>query len=86
MNMLIANIFGWTGLILMVLAYYLLATKRFEQFSFSYNFMNFIAGIFVLINSFAFKIWAVFVLNVFWAAIALFGMIKSKQQRGVKKK
>jgi len=86
MNMLIANIFGWTGLILMVLAYYLLATKRVGQFSFSYNFMNFIAGIFVLINSFAFKIWAVFVLNFFWAAIALFGMIKSKQQRGVKKK
>lgn len=84
MDVLIANIFGWTGLFLMILAYFLISTKKLVSSSFSYNFINFIAGIFVLINSFAFKIWPVFVLNIFWAIIGLSGMINSTK-KGVKK-
>jgi len=86
MNILIANIFGWMGLFLLLLAYFLLAAKKLSSVSSTYSFINLIGSVSIIINSFAFKIWPVFVLNVFWAIIILFGMIKSKKQKGVKKK
>ncbi|VVB79160.1 Uncharacterised protein [uncultured archaeon] len=85
MDILIANIFGWVGLFLLLLDYFLLATKKIASSSFIYSFINFMGGVFIIINSFVFKIWPVFVLNIFWASIGLFGMFKSTK-KGVKKK
>jgi hypothetical protein len=82
MNGQLFIIMGWIGMFLMILAYYLLSKKKLKSNDISYNILNGIAGVGVLMSSIYVKLWPVAVLNIFWILVAIYSLIKIT--RGVK--
>jgi phosphatidylserine synthase len=69
---LIINILGWTGSILYLLAYALISLKKVEGDSVTYQGMNIIAGILLVIYTISLNAYATTSLNAVWVAIGLF--------------
>jgi hypothetical protein len=67
---------GWIGMFLMILDYFLLSVKKLKFNSISYNLLNLLGGIGVLISSFYAKLWAVVALNIFWIGVAIFSVYR----------
>jgi hypothetical protein len=63
---------GWTGSVLYLLAYALVSLKKTEGDSVLYQFMNIVAGIFLVIYTFSLEAFATTGLNAVWVAIGLF--------------
>lgn len=69
---LFINILGWTGSVLFLLAYALVSLKKADGDSLLYQGMNIVAGIFLVIYTFALGAFATTSLNAVWVAIGLF--------------
>ena len=67
---------GWIGTFLVVLAYFLVETKKNEAKSKSYQFLNLFGAIGVGMNVFYYHAWPSFTLQIIWAVIALFSLVK----------
>lgn len=67
---------GWVGMFLMILDYFLLSTKKLKFDSITYNIINLLGGIGVLISSFYAQLWPVVVLNIFWIGVSSFSIYK----------
>jgi hypothetical protein len=67
---------GWAGMFLMILDYFLLSTKKLKFDSITYNLINLLGGVGVLISSFYAKLWPVVVLNIFWSGVSVFSIYK----------
>ena len=72
MNNLFIDILGWTGSILYLLAYALVSMKKTEGDSLLYQGMNILAGVLLVIYTFALQAYATTGLNVVWIAVGLF--------------
>jgi hypothetical protein len=73
----ITNILGWTGAALLLLAYWLVSTKRAEGDSFLYQFLNISGALLLIINSWYFGAYPSVGVNVAWTGIALITLIKT---------
>ena len=73
---LISNITGWIGMTLIVLAYFLLSTKKLTARSWIYHLMNFLGGAGIVMNTLINKAWPAMALNILWAFIAIISIIK----------
>jgi len=71
MNQIFIDILGWTGSILYLLAYALVSAKKVEGDSITYQGMNIVAGVFLVIYTLSLKAYATTGLNAVWAAIGL---------------
>ena len=71
------EIVGWVGMILILAAYGLITTNRVKSDTFSYQLMNALGSIGLIINALYNEAYPLFVLNVIWEMIALFGLYKS---------
>jgi len=69
---------GWIGTLLVVLAYYLVSTKKIDAGSRSYQYLNFFGAIGIGINVFYQSAWPAFVLQITWAIIAVVSLLKGK--------
>ncbi len=74
------DILGWIGMILVLLAYALLSTKKIENGKL-YQVLNLLASIFMAIGLFPTKAWFSFTLQVLWGAIAIVSLIKLIKQK-----
>ncbi|MBQ8659373.1 MAG: hypothetical protein IJ475_00850 [Bacilli bacterium] len=72
---MIFTIFGWIGMILVLLAYALLSTNKIENGKL-YQLINLVAAVFMAIGLFPTKAWFSFTLQVVWGVIALVSIIK----------
>lgn len=72
---MIFEIFGWIGMILVLLAYTLLSTNKIKNGK-TYQFINLFAAIFMAIGLFPKDAWFSFALQVIWGAVALVAIIK----------
>ena len=72
---MIFNIFGWIGMLLVLLAYALLSTNKIDNGK-VYQIINLLAAIFMAIGLFPTKAWFSFTLQIIWALIALVAIIK----------
>ena len=72
---MIFDILGWIGMILVLVAYLLLSTKKIESGKL-YQALNLIAAILMAIGLFPTKAWFSFSLQIIWALIALISIIK----------
>ena len=79
MKMLIYDIFGWIGMIFVLLAYLLLSTGKISN-GVLYQLLNLFAGAFMAIGLFPKNAWFSFTLQVFWALIAIVSLIKIKRK------
>lgn len=73
---MIYDLVGWLGAFLILLAYFLVSTKRVSPTSKIYHLINLGGAIGIIINTFIQQAIPVMSLNVFWAGIALFGLTK----------
>ena len=75
------EIIGWVGMVLVLLAYFLLSTNKVKN-GFIYQLLNLLAATFMAIGLFPKKAWFSFVLQVIWAVIALMAIIKLFKKKG----
>ena len=73
---LIAEICGWIGMVLFLVAYFLVTFKKITADSRHYQFLNLIGAIFIGYNVFYAKVWPAFVLEIVWVAIAMIALVK----------
>ena len=73
------DIVGWTGMVLVLIAYALLSTDKIKN-GILYQLLNLIAGIFMAIGLFPKNAWFSFTLQIIWAIIALITIFKIKKR------
>lgn len=75
------EIIGWSGTILVVLAYYLVTAKKLSSNSRKYQVCNLLASLLMGYYA-AFKMaWASFGLQIIWGAIAIYGLINIQKHK-----
>lgn len=80
MNTLIVDISGWIGAILLLLAYGLVSRKKVAGDAISYQLLNAVGSIFLIVNSFYYKAYPSVAVNVFWISIALITMLEYRKK------
>lgn len=73
--MIIFDILGWIGMILVLVAYVLLSTNKIENGKL-YQILNLLAAICMAIGLFPTRAWFSFTLQVVWALVAIVSIIK----------
>jgi len=77
-----ADIIGWIGSFLILLAYYLVSSKRVKGDSFIYQFLNLAGAIGLIWISVVRAAWPLAFLDMVWAAIAgiaLYGIVVKRK-------
>ena len=77
---MIFDIIGWIGMILVLIAYFLLSTNKIKN-GMLYQILNLLAGILMAIGLFPKNAWFSFTLQIIWAIIALVSIIKLKSNK-----
>ena len=72
---MIFEVFGWIGMILVLMAYALLSTNKINNGNL-YQLINLIAALFMAIGLFPKNAWFSFALQVIWGIIAMISIIK----------
>ncbi|MBI5149097.1 hypothetical protein HZA33_05445 [Candidatus Pacearchaeota archaeon] len=70
------EIIGYLGMFLLLLAFFLISTKKMKVNSYSYPLINLIAAFFLLVNTVTTQSWPTVVLNSFWLLISLVSLVK----------
>ena len=71
------EILGWIGAGLVILAYFLVSTKKLPPTSVTYQLMNLFGALGVGINVFIKGAYPSLVIQIVWALIALYGLYKA---------
>jgi len=71
MSQFIFVLCGWIGSIGILVAYFLVSSKKVRPDSYVYQIINLIAAILLIINAWSFKVWWFVGLNCFWFFVAL---------------
>ncbi len=72
-----AQIVGWIGAFLVVLAYFLVSYKKVQGDSRIYQLMNLFGAIGVSINASYQEAWPSFAIQIVWGVIAIVALVKS---------
>ena len=72
---MIYDIFGWIGMVLVLIAYLLLSTNKINNGK-TYQILNFLASLFMAIGLLPKNAWFSFSLQVIWGVIAIVALIK----------
>jgi len=76
MSVLISNLLGWAGMILILLAYFLISTNKVGGGSKLYQTLNFFGGVGIVISTYFTKSYPAMTLNLIWALIAIATLYK----------
>lgn len=74
-----SQILGWGGTFLVVLAYFLVSNNKIKATSKVYQFINLFGAIGVGFNVFYQHAWPSFALQIIWAIIAIYSLLKIKK-------
>jgi|688.fasta_scaffold952531_1 hypothetical protein len=77
MNFLI-QVIGWSGTILVVMAYVLVSNKKVSSTSTTYQWLNLLGATGIGINTFFLHAWPSFALQLIWGGVAIAALIKKK--------
>jgi len=78
---MIIEIIGWLGMTLILIAYWLISSKRLEAKSIFYQMLNFLGAVGIVINAFYHKAFPSLALNTVWALIALWAIISGQNKK-----
>jgi hypothetical protein len=82
MNTILVDIVGMSGTALVVGSYFLLQLERMDGKGLTYNLMNLVGAVLLLISlCYKFNL-ASFVIELFWIAASLAGLYKWQQRKG----
>lgn len=76
MTDLLIHLCGWAGTAMILAAYYLVSTQKVRSIDPGYQWLNLIGSLVLGINVFYKKAWPAVALEVIWAGIAVFALIK----------
>ena len=76
---MIFDIYGWIGMILVLVAYMLLSTNKINN-GLLYQVLNLLAGIFMAIGLYPKNAWFSFTLQIIWALVAIVSIMKIKKK------
>lgn len=74
MNTILIDISGWLGVVLYLVAYALVSTRKLEGDSIVYQVMNLLGGILLVANSFYYRAMPSVGVNMAWIGIAIFAL------------
>lgn len=74
-----AHIIGWLGVLLLLLAYFLISSKKVSGHGHIYQILNLLGAIGVGINVFYTRSWPALALQIIWASIAMITLLKTKR-------
>jgi hypothetical protein len=77
---LIIEIIGWLGMLLILIAYYLISSRRLEAKSVLYQLLNLGGAVGIVINAFYHKAFPSLALNTIWALIAFWAIVSVKKE------
>lgn len=75
----ISTIAGWIGMVLILVAYYLVSVKKVSGQAYIYQLLNFFGALGIIWNTFAQRAWPAMILNVVWAIIAVITILLTKR-------
>jgi hypothetical protein len=78
------EIVGWSGSILVILAYGLNSYQKLKSDSLGFNFFNLVGGVLLIFYSFYKQADANAFINIVWVLIALIAIIRFVQNRSLK--
>jgi hypothetical protein len=78
---IVVDVLGWTGTALFLAAYLLVSLKRVEGDSVLYQAMNIAAGALLVINTFYWRAYPSFGLNIVWIAIGVYTLARRHRWR-----
>jgi len=70
----IYSILGWIGMVLLILAYFLLSTKRVKSNYVLYHLLNLFGATGIVISALVTQSWPAMTLNIVWFVIAIFSI------------
>jgi hypothetical protein len=76
-----SHISGWVGMVLIIIAYFLVSTKKIKPTSKKYQLLNLLGAIGVGINAYYENATPAFVLQIVWGFIAIVSIYKSFKKR-----
>ena len=79
MPIIIFEIVGWIGMILILVAYWLVSIRKITPTSNIYQFLNLLGAGFVIVNVAFHGALPSVALNIVWFLIALFGLAKKQK-------
>lgn len=71
------EVFGWYGVVVIVVAYALVSFSYLEPQGIAYQILNITGALSIVIHSFYKKDYQPGVLNIVWTLIALFALVKA---------
>jgi len=74
---LLIEIVGWIGAILIVIAYFLITSKKLDRESKIYHGMNLVGALLTGINAAINQAYPSTAINVMWGVVAIYGLIES---------
>ena len=77
----IYQVIGFIGMLFIVYAYLLLQIKKYTITSFSYQVLNLVGAILLLISLFVHFNLGSFIIEVFWIIITIYGMYKNLKEK-----
>ena len=84
MNIILQGL-GWIGAFGLLSGYFLNTTGRLNSDSATYQWLNFVSAVMLAINAYFINSIPFLIINVFWAIVALMGIIrKPKNDQSVK--
>lgn len=79
------DLVGWAGSILVLLAFGLNSTGRICAQSATYQWLNILGSIFLILNTFHYHAFPSMAVNIIWTLIALFSFFKTLKSPGPQK-
>ncbi|MGD9974066.1 MAG: hypothetical protein AB7S77_13480 [Desulfatirhabdiaceae bacterium] len=76
----VVDISGWIGAVSLLMAYALVSMRRLDGKSITYQIMNLLGGLFLLVNSFYYGAYPSVGLNGIWIAIGIFTLIQNRKR------
>ncbi len=67
---------GWLGGLMVVVAYFLISSGKVKSNAVSFQFLNLVGSIFLIINTYEKGAYPSTVVNIIWVGIALFGFYR----------
>lgn len=77
---ILSQTIGWIGTALIVIAYFLVSSKKVEGNSKIYQTINLLGAICVGVNVFSQHAWPALALQIIWGIIAIFSLIKNRKK------
>ncbi len=78
---ILIQIAGWMGMIMVVLAYYLISHEKINGSHKHYQILNLLGAIGIGISVYEQRAWPAFALQIVWGIITVASMVKNKESK-----